>query len=327
MRIDIMTLFPDMCRAYLGASIIGRAREAGKVQIECTDIRDYTQDKHRRVDDSPYGGGMGMIMQAQPIYDCYMDLCKKTGARPHLIYLTPQGKTLTQQRVKELAKLDYIALLCALTAFYEKKVLHLPPAKPAALSPHQRKRLGLFIAAELASILLTVFLIVWLCPGHWAVVPAEQWGILLFRAVIDFGIGAGIAEEVLFRGTMRKAFQKNFGIRSSIVATSLVFGLLHTMNAASAGAACLTLLMTAALGALLCLIRLKTGTLLAPIVFHALWNIAFLGLVNTGAAQSPYTIATYVTQSPLCDWFPLLTIALLFFPVLKTGPEKNTARR
>lgn len=112
MRIDIMTLFPDMCRAYLGASIIGRAREAGKVQIECMDIRDYTQDKHRRVDDSPYGGGMGMIMQAQPIYDCYMDLCKKTGARPHLIYLTPQGKTLTQQRVKELAKLDYIALLC-----------------------------------------------------------------------------------------------------------------------------------------------------------------------------------------------------------------------
>lgn len=112
MRIDIMTLFPDMCRAYLGASIIGRAREAGKLQIECKDIRDYTQDKHRRVDDSPYGGGMGMIMQAQPIYDCYMDLCKKTGARPHLIYLTPQGKTLTQQRVKELAKLDHIALLC-----------------------------------------------------------------------------------------------------------------------------------------------------------------------------------------------------------------------
>ena len=69
MRIDIMTLFPDMCRAYLGESVIGRARAAGKVQIECTDIRDFTKDKHRRVDDSPYGGGMGMIMQAQPIYD------------------------------------------------------------------------------------------------------------------------------------------------------------------------------------------------------------------------------------------------------------------
>lgn len=112
MRIDIMTLFPDMCLAYLGESIIGRARVAGKVQIECIDIRDYTLDKHRRVDDTPYGGGMGMIMQAQPIYDCYQDICRKTGAIPHLIYLTPQGKTLTQERVKELAQLDNIALLC-----------------------------------------------------------------------------------------------------------------------------------------------------------------------------------------------------------------------
>lgn len=112
MRIDIMTLFPDMCRAYLDESVIGRARAAGKVQIECADIRDYTKDKHRRVDDSPYGGGMGMIMQAQPIYDCYMSICEKTGAKPHLIYLTPQGKTLTQQRVKELAKMENIALLC-----------------------------------------------------------------------------------------------------------------------------------------------------------------------------------------------------------------------
>lgn len=112
MRIDIMTLFPDMCLAYLGESIIGRARAACKVQIECTDIRDYTLDKHRRVDDTPYGGGMGMIMQAQPIYDCYQDICRKTGTKPHLIYLTPQGKTLTQERVKELAQLDNIALLC-----------------------------------------------------------------------------------------------------------------------------------------------------------------------------------------------------------------------
>ena len=112
MRIDIMTLFPDMCLAYLGESIIGRARAAGKVQIECTDIRDYTLDKHRRVDDTPYGGGMGMVMQAQPIYDCYQDICRKTETKPHLIYLTPQGKTLTQERVKELAQLDNIALLC-----------------------------------------------------------------------------------------------------------------------------------------------------------------------------------------------------------------------
>lgn len=112
MRIDILTLFPEMCNAYLSESIIGRARAAGKVQIECTDIREYTKDKHRRVDDTPYGGGMGMIMQVDPIYDCYNAICEKTGAQPHLIYLTPQGKTLTQQRVRELAEMDNIALLC-----------------------------------------------------------------------------------------------------------------------------------------------------------------------------------------------------------------------
>lgn len=112
MRIDILTLFPEMCNAYLSESIIGRARKAGKVQIECVDIRDYTKDKHRRVDDTPYGGGMGMIMQVEPIYDCYNSLCRKTDAKPHLIYLTPQGKTLTQKRVRELALMDNIALLC-----------------------------------------------------------------------------------------------------------------------------------------------------------------------------------------------------------------------
>lgn len=112
MRIDIMTLFCDMCNSVLGESIIGRARAAGKVEINCRDIRDYTEDKHRRVDDKPYGGGMGMIMQAQPIFDCYRSLCDETSTRPHLLYMTPQGKTLTQDRVKELAKLDNIAILC-----------------------------------------------------------------------------------------------------------------------------------------------------------------------------------------------------------------------
>ena len=113
MRIDIMTLFPDMCNAVLSESIIGRARQAGKVEINCVDIRNYTLDKHRRVDDKPYGGGMGMIMAPQPIYDCYKAICEDMGAKPHLIYLTPQGKTLTQQRVKELSKLELPALILA----------------------------------------------------------------------------------------------------------------------------------------------------------------------------------------------------------------------
>lgn len=112
MRIDILTLFPDMCEAVMSESIIGRARKAGKVEIHCTDIREYTENKHRNVDDTPYGGGMGMIMQAQPIYDCYQAICEETKTKPHLIFLTPQGKTLTQKRVKELAKFDNIALLC-----------------------------------------------------------------------------------------------------------------------------------------------------------------------------------------------------------------------
>lgn len=112
MRIDILTLFPEMCESVLGESIIGRARKNGLVQINCVQIRDFSKDKHSRVDDAPYGGGKGMIMQPQPIYDCFCDLCEKIGKKPHLIYMTPQGKTLTQQRVKELSKLENIAILC-----------------------------------------------------------------------------------------------------------------------------------------------------------------------------------------------------------------------
>lgn len=112
MQIDIMTLFPQMCEAVLSESIIGRARTAEKVKINCIDIRNYTQDKHRRVDDTPYGGGMGMVMQAQPVYDCFLDICEKSERKPHLIYMTPQGKTLTQNRVKELSELPHIVILC-----------------------------------------------------------------------------------------------------------------------------------------------------------------------------------------------------------------------
>lgn len=112
MRIDILTLFPEMCEAVLNESIIGRAREKGIVEINCTNIRDFTTDKHNRVDDAPYGGGMGMVMQNQPIYDCYNALCEKLGKRPKLIFMSPQGSVLTQAKVKELAKEENIAILC-----------------------------------------------------------------------------------------------------------------------------------------------------------------------------------------------------------------------
>lgn len=107
-----MTLFPAMCEAVVSESIIGRARRAGKVDIRCTDIRTYTENKYRNVDDTPYGGGKGMVLQAQPVYDCFQSICSDIGQQPHLIYMTPQGKPLTQQRVKELAQLENLALLC-----------------------------------------------------------------------------------------------------------------------------------------------------------------------------------------------------------------------
>ena len=112
MRIDILTLFHEMCLSVLNESIIGRARESGNVTIECRNIRDYTLDKHNRVDDAPYGGGTGMIMQAQPIYDCFESLCSQLGARPHLVYMSPKGKVLTQAKAKELSQLENIAILC-----------------------------------------------------------------------------------------------------------------------------------------------------------------------------------------------------------------------
>ena len=112
MRIDIMTLFPEMCEAVINESIIGRARQEGIIEIECHNIRDYTKDKHRRVDDYPYGGGMGMIMQAQPIADCYKDICRVSGKKPKVIYMSPQGKVFNQQKAKELAQYDSICILC-----------------------------------------------------------------------------------------------------------------------------------------------------------------------------------------------------------------------
>ncbi len=96
----------------MSESIIGRARKSGAVEVNCHQLRDFAFDKHRRVDDAPYGGGMGMLMLAEPIALCFEDICKQIGKRPHFIYMSPQGKTLTQSRIKELAQLDNVCLLC-----------------------------------------------------------------------------------------------------------------------------------------------------------------------------------------------------------------------
>ncbi len=112
MRIDILTLFPEMCQRVMDESIIGRAQRSGKVEIVCTNIRDFSGNKHNKVDDTPYGGGMGMVMSAQPIYDCYKSLYTEGEEKPHLIYMSPKGETFTQKKAVELSKKDRIVLLC-----------------------------------------------------------------------------------------------------------------------------------------------------------------------------------------------------------------------
>lgn len=123
MKIDIMTLFPEMCDRVLSESIIGRARKTDKVEIECHNIREYANNKHNKVDDMPYGGGMGMVMAAEPIYNCYKSLYGDTEAKPHLIYLSPKGAVLTQKKVAELSKLDRIVLLCGHYEGVDERVL------------------------------------------------------------------------------------------------------------------------------------------------------------------------------------------------------------
>ena len=101
-----------MCEAVINSSIIGRAIKAGKVEIFCTNIRDYANNKHNKVDDTPYGGGMGMVMSAEPIYNAYNSLFGEGEKKPHLIYMSPKGKTFNQEKAIELSKKDRIVVLC-----------------------------------------------------------------------------------------------------------------------------------------------------------------------------------------------------------------------
>lgn len=112
MRIEIATLFPEMCEAVLGESIIGRARKSGAIQLNCRQIREYTQDKHRRVDDTPYGGGMGMVMQCEPVYNCYKAVCEQIGTKPHTIYMSPKGTIFNQKKAEELSQMENIFIIC-----------------------------------------------------------------------------------------------------------------------------------------------------------------------------------------------------------------------
>lgn len=123
MRFDIATLFPEMCETVVNSSIIGRGIKAGKLEVHCHQIRDYTTDKHRRTDLRLHGGGMGMLMTCQPIHDCWKAVSEQIGQKPYVIYLSPQGKVLTQAHARELKEKENLFLLCGHYEGVDQRVL------------------------------------------------------------------------------------------------------------------------------------------------------------------------------------------------------------
>lgn len=123
MTFYILTLFPEMVMQGLSTSIIGKAAENGILTIEAVNIRDYTKDKHLKVDDYPYGGGAGMVMQAQPIFDAYQAVREKIGHQPRTVYLTPQGPLFHQAMAKEMAGEEEIVFLCGHYEGVDERVL------------------------------------------------------------------------------------------------------------------------------------------------------------------------------------------------------------
>ena len=125
MNYYVMTLFPEMVTDGLNTSIIGRAAAKGVISFEAVNIRDYTKEMHGHVDDAPYGGGAGMVMQAEPVCDCYEDLCRRIGSRPRVLYMTPQGRVFNQKIAQELAKEENLVFLCGHYEGIDERALEL----------------------------------------------------------------------------------------------------------------------------------------------------------------------------------------------------------
>lgn len=125
MNFHVLTLFPEMVMNGLSTSIIGRVVNAGHLSIEAIDIRNYAENKHNRVDDYPYGGGAGMVMQPGPVYRAWKDLADRLGKKPRVIYMTPQGKVFNQQIAEELAKEDDLVFLCGHYEGIDERALEL----------------------------------------------------------------------------------------------------------------------------------------------------------------------------------------------------------
>ena len=123
MNFHVLTLFPDMVRDGFQTSITGRAAEKGLLSLDTINIRDFSVNKHNRVDDYPYGGGAGMVMQAEPVYLAYESVAKRTGGTPRVLYMSPQGRVFDQRMAEELAREDELVFLCGHYEGIDERVL------------------------------------------------------------------------------------------------------------------------------------------------------------------------------------------------------------
>ena len=136
MKIDILTLFPATIEAVLGESIIGRARSAGLLDIKAHNIRDYSENKHHKVDDTPCGGGRGMLMAAPPIVNCFRAVTADTEAKPKVLYMSPKGRTLSQDYVKELSSESHIVILCGHYEGVDQRALEIIGAEDVSIGDY-----------------------------------------------------------------------------------------------------------------------------------------------------------------------------------------------
>ena len=136
MHYYVMTLFPEMIEYIMAQSIIGRALSDELIKLKIINIRDYAKNRYRQVDDYPYGGGAGMLMQADPIYSAYKDICKGLEKKPRLIYTTPQGRLFNQDLAKELAKEEELIFLCGHYEGVDERVLELTGAESISIGDY-----------------------------------------------------------------------------------------------------------------------------------------------------------------------------------------------
>ena len=136
MKFHVLTLFPEMIEQGFASSITGRAMEKGILELSAVNIRDYAVNKHMRVDDYPYGGGAGMVMQAEPVYRCYEDVSAKIGCKTRVVYLTPQGRVFNQRMAEEFAKEDNLIFLCGHYEGIDERVLEEIVTDPVSIGDY-----------------------------------------------------------------------------------------------------------------------------------------------------------------------------------------------